>query len=321
MSPSESWDAIKNHTRGIIATCTKRYSTSHISTEATNEITPNVPVRILGCNKKILYTRHHRNLHKRYSTSHISTEATNEITPNVSVRISGYNKKSYTRGIIATCTTKYSTSHISTEATNEITPNVPVRILGCNKKSYTRGIIATCTKRYSTSHISTEATNEITPNVPVRILGCNKKSYTRGIIATCTKGILLPISQQKQQMKLLQMSPSESWDAIKILYTRHHRNLHKRYSTSHISTEATNEITPNVPVRILGCNKNPIHEASSQPAQKGILLPISQQKQQMKLLQMSPSESWDAIKILYTRHHRNLHKKVFYFPYLNRSNK
>ncbi|GIY83930.1 hypothetical protein CDAR_175911 [Caerostris darwini] len=126
-----------------------------------------------------------------------------------------------------------------------------------------------------------EATNEITPNVPVRILGCNKKSYTRGIIATCTK----------------------------------------RYSTSHISTEATNEITPNVPVRILGCNKNPIQEASSQPAQKGILLPISQQKQQMKLLQMSPSESWDAIKILYTRHHRNLHKKVFYFPYLNRSNK
>ncbi|GIY83937.1 hypothetical protein CDAR_175961 [Caerostris darwini] len=158
------------------------------------------------------------------------------------------------------------------------------------------------------------------------------------------------------------MSPSESWDAIKILYTRHHRNLHKRYSTSHISTEATNEITPNVPVRILGCNKNPIHEASSQPAQKGILLPISQQKQQMKLLQMSPSEfqdtikspiqealsqpaqqsillpisqqkqqmkllqmspseSWDAIKNPIHEASSQPAQKVFYFPYLNRSNK
>ncbi|GIY83921.1 uncharacterized protein CDAR_175861 [Caerostris darwini] len=70
------------------------------------------------------------------------------------------------------------------------------------------------------------------------------------------QSILLPISQQKQQMKLLQMSPSESQDAI----------------------------------------KSPIYETSSQHVQQGILLPISQQRQQLNLHQMFQSESRSAIK-------------------------
>ncbi|GIY83923.1 hypothetical protein CDAR_175871 [Caerostris darwini] len=232
MSPSESWDAIKNPIHEA--------SSQHAQKEATNEITPNVPVRILGCNKNPIH------------------EASSQPAQ---------------KGILLPISQQKQQMKLLQMSPSEFQDTIKSPIQEALSQPAQKGILLPISQQKQQMKLLQMSPSESWDAI--------KNPIHEASSQPAQKGILLPISQQKQQMKLLQMSPSESWYAIKILYTRHHRNLHKRYSTSHISTEATNEITPNVSVRISGYNKKSYT--------RGIIATCT--------------------------------TKVFYFPYLNRSNK